>query len=432
MFPVLSAAPAAKSTNTEEPVFIVGAPRTGSSFLVKALKEAAGFAGFAEGHVTPLMHRLDYLAAGYFREMRQRGLLDIPVNMVANVSEAEFRQALAGVFTVFKDRLSGNRRWLDINRLSGNRRWLDKTVNCEAIGALPYVLSVWPRAKIIYLMRDGIANVISAERYFGVSLREVCFNWTGCGEQWDRTRPELPAGSYVEIRHENLIQHPHRVATQIAEFIGLSPTRLTGFVSFIKAETAKWVSERGVRPRLTDLDWPVERLFLFLSICGEQMCRQGYASKEEIAQALARCPVDRQPIDAARTKILEIDSADYFQLSGDGFFIVPGLERAATAIVAGIETCDPTQFEAELHVEHPNAQPVRFEFIGIDCCTGAIVFHHVEELSALESRWIRVALERRATRIDVLIRVARGISARSNDYAWARINAMCLIRDPST
>jgi hypothetical protein len=32
----------------------------------------------------------------------------------------------------------------------------------------------------------------------------------------------------------------------------------------------------------------------------------------------------------------------------------------------------------------------------------------------------------------VLIRVARGISARSNDYAWARINAMCLIRDPST
>jgi hypothetical protein len=33
-----------------------------------------------------------------------------------------------------------------------------------------------------------------------------------------------------------------------------------------------------------------------------------------------------------------------------------------------------------------------------------------------------------AASIDVLIRVAQGVSARSNDYAWARISAMCLTR----
>ena len=424
MFPVLSEPAAAVSTSTEAPVFIVGPPRTGSSFLVRALREAAGFAGFAEGHLTPLMSQLDCLAAGYFRQVRHQGLLDIPENMVANVSEAHFRQALAHIFISFKD------------RLLGDCRWLDKTANAQAIGALPYVLSVWPRAKIIYLARDGVANVISAERHFGVSLREVCSNWASCGEQWDRTRPNLPAGSFVEIKHENLVVRPYRVATQIAEFIGLSRIRFASFVSFVEAATAKWTSERGLRPRLTDLNWPVERLFVFLSICGEQMCRQGYASKDEIAHALARCQSDRLPIDAARTKIFDVESPDYFQLSGDGFFIVPGQERAATAIVAGIETRDLTHFEAKLDVPHPNAEPVRFEFIGIDNSSGAIVFHHIEELCALKSKWISLGLAQHAARrvasIDVLIRLARGVFARSNSYAWARISAMCLTRGVRT
>jgi hypothetical protein len=416
MFPVLSAPAAAMSISSEDPVFIVGAPRTGSSFLVHALKEAGDFAGFAEGHLTPLLSQLDYLAAGYFRLMRQQGLLEISDTMVANVPESAFRQALASTFTAFKD------------RLLGDRRWLDKTVNAEAIGALPYVLSVWPRARIIYLARNGIENVVSAERYFGASFRNACLNWTNCGEQWDRTRPELPADSYIEIKHEDLVQYPHRVAMQIAEFINLPAARIAPFVSFVEAKTAKWARERCVRPLLTDLDWPLERLFVFLRACGEQMCRQGYASKDEIAEALARCQFDRKPIDAARTKTLNLDSADYFQLSGDGFFIVPGRERAVTAVVAGIETNDLTHFEVELHVAHPNAQPVRFEFLCIDNRTGAIVFHHVDELCALESKCVCIRLEQPAATIDVLIRVAQGVSARSNDYAWARISAMCLTR----
>lgn len=420
MFPILSAPAAALCTSAEEPVFIVGAPRTGSSFLVHALRETADFAGFAEGHLTPLISQLDHLAAGYFRLMHRQGLLDISDNMVANLPERAFRQALASIFTGFKD------------SLLGNRRWLDKTMSAEAIGALPYVLSVWPRARIIYLARDGIANVASAERYFGVTFRDACLNWTGCGEQWDRTRPELPIESYVEIKHEDLVQHPNRIATQIAEFIGLSAARTAPFVSFVEAETAKWASGRCLRPPLTDLDWPVGRLFTFLSTCGEQMWRQGYASKDEIGQARARCQPDCKWIDAGRAKVLGVDCADYFQISGDGFFIVPGRERAAVATVAANETHGVTHFEAELHVAHPNAPSVRFEFIGIDSCTGAIVFHHVEELSALETKCPCIELAQHAigpaTSIDVLIRVARGVSAASNDHAWARISAMRLTR----
>jgi hypothetical protein len=416
--PVLSAAAAAEmTTSAEEPVFIVGAPRTGSSFLVHALREASDFAGFAEGHLTPLMSQLDNLVVGYFRLMRQQGLLAISDTMIANVPECVFRKALANTFIALKD------------QLFGSRRWLDKTVNAEAIGALPYVLSVWPRAKIIMLTRDGIANVVSAERYFGVSLHEACRNWASCGEQWDRTRPELPMGSYIEIQHEELIQNPKRVGLQIGNFIGLNAAQLAKFASFVEAETAKWAGGRlSARARLTDLDWPGERLFVFLNVCGEEMRRRGYASKDELVEALARCKLDRKPIDVARAKILDVDSADYFQVSGDGFFIVPGRIRAAMVLVAGIETHDLTHFEAELQVSHPNAQRVRFEFLGIDNQTGTMVFHYVKELDALESGRVCTALEHRAARIDLLIRVVQGISARSNDHAWARISAMCLSR----
>ncbi len=415
MFPILSAPGAADSTNTEEPVFIIGAPRTGSSFLVHALREAAGFGGFAEGHLTPLMTQLDSVAAAYYAQMRQQGLLDIPENMIANVSEVDFRATLAGMFALFKD------------RLPRSRRWLDKTVNAEAIGALPYVLSIWPRAKIIYLTRNGITTVTAIERYFGLGFRDVCLGWANCGEQWDRICPKLPPGSFMEIRHEDLVQHPLGVATQIGEFIGLAAKDLASFVSFVEPRSAKWSSERGVPPELTDLDWPVARLFTFLSICGNQMCQQGYASKDE-----GLCEFDRESIDARRVKILDVDDADYFQLSGDGFFIVPGQERAATAVLAGLETRGLTHFEAELHVAHPNAEAVRFEFIGIDNRTGAIVFLHVEELRALELRHLRVALDQQITSLDVLIRVVKGISANSNSYAWSKVSAMCLSRGHSS
>jgi hypothetical protein len=288
------------------------------------------------------------------------------------------------------------------------------------------VLSVWPRARILYLTRNGIANAVSTERHFGWSFRDACLNWTNCGKQWDRTRPELPASSYLAVRHEELVLQPGLIANQIATFIELPARRRTRFIKFIRKNSAKWARQRVVSQRLADLDWPVERLLVFLGTCGKQMCKQGYASTEEIAETFSKCQLDREPIDPSRIKLLDGDSPHSFRFTRDGFLVTPGRERATTLLVPGIETHHLTRLNTELGVVHLSGQPVRFEFVGIDRRTGAIVSHHVEELSPLESRRVSMILEPNASSIDLVIRVAQGTAALSNGFASAKISGMCL------
>ena len=85
----------------EAPVFIVGAPRTGSSFVCDALIRGAGLIGGAEGHILPLLSDLDQQIAGYYKLMDNMGMLAIPENTIAQIDEMDMRNKVAGIFKMY-------------------------------------------------------------------------------------------------------------------------------------------------------------------------------------------------------------------------------------------------------------------------------------------------------------------------------------------
>jgi hypothetical protein len=257
-------------------LLIVGAPRTGSSFIVRALTHAAGFAGMSEGHVTPLIAAVDRIVVQYYAYMQTKGLLSIRENTIANIPQDRLRRELLRTFERF-----------DRGLFPFARRVLDKTVNAEAIAALPLLLNAWPGARILYLKRDGVENVISAENYFKVSLDEACANWTNCAAEWDLVKPLLPEDSYLELDHLQVTDSPGTVTARLATHLNLSGRARRRLLNYLDRDTQEWLALRKRRPPLAELNWSPERLRRFLSICGEQMIKQGYATRGEVEEILA-------------------------------------------------------------------------------------------------------------------------------------------------
>jgi hypothetical protein len=243
--------------------------------MVRALVNSAGFAGMAEGHVTPLIRALDNTVVGYYADLRSKGLLSIPENTIANIPEDRLRRELLGVFELFDKAL-----------FPFARRLLDKTVNMEGIAALPMLIAAWPTAKVLYLKRDGIENVLSAEKYFQIPTAIAARNWAACGDEWDRVRPLLPEGSYLEIDHGEFTNEPNRVADLLAKHIQLGRFRRARFRAYVARHTHEWLESRVRRPPLANLNWEPERLRVFLSVAGPQMIKQGYATADEVASLL--------------------------------------------------------------------------------------------------------------------------------------------------
>lgn len=398
------------------PLLIVGAPRTGSSFLTSALINGAGFSGSAEGHVTPLMVSIDRIIHGYYQHVRAIGMLDIPENTITKIPENELARKVVDVFNQYHRKI-----------FHRGTRLLDKTVNVEAISALPFLLSIWPKAKIIYLTRDGVDNVVSAQKYFGVSLEEAARNWAACGRAWDRIAPSLPAASYITVSQNELTQKPLEVANRAADHLNLPSWRRTRFLRFVMRYTPEWRAARAQRPKLAELPWSTADQWTFVSICGQQMVAQGYADAEEIEQLLHRSRPKRVPLGAQQVHVLHIDDSDYFRPLDDGFLAVPGRSRACVLAFDQIETHGCNNLVATVSTLDPHSEGVRVEISVVDAADGALLGYLAQEIAKLSSESIALPLAKPADRIDIVIRLAIGKGAPSNDSAWVGFAGIALV-----
>jgi hypothetical protein len=363
--------------------------------MVRALINAAGFSGMAEGHVTPLIAAVDEAVTSYYQHMRAHGLLAIPQNTIANIPEARLRRDLLAVFEKF-----------DAALFPFANRILDKTVNAEGIAALPLLLNVWPGSKILYLKRDGIENVVSAEKYFNISLAEACMSWTGCGDAWDRIRPQLPEDSYIEIDHWELTDEPLKVTNRIAAHLEMTTRAASRFEAYVAENTQEWGMSRKRRPALAALDWSSERLFQFLSICGEQMVKQGYATQGEVESLLVASKRPATPIAAGRAEVLpesvrvaadQTSDTLLVEVTGDFTSLVSfnDLERAGSQLVTG---------EIAIASSHAGAALVANVII-LDSETGASLSSQNFVVGASMPARFVVQLPSNSANLDLLIRL---------------------------
>ncbi len=208
------------------PVFIVGCPRSGTSFLYHLLLSAGGFAEFhTQMNVYDVLEPIyGYLGARRSKEAAFEEWLRSKAGPLSGLDPLELRENIlqnchsAGDFLkIIMD---------EIAKKQGVKRWIDSTPT-----NIPHMRRIhcdFPDALFVHIIRDPRDVALSLDKR----------GWTR-PFPWDKSRSLLAAGfywewivrkgrslginlseQYLEIRYEDLVQKPQDTLATVGEFLG--------------------------------------------------------------------------------------------------------------------------------------------------------------------------------------------------------------------
>jgi hypothetical protein len=239
------------------PIFVVGAPRSGTSMMQHALRAHSRLWGSAESDfLGPLIHSLQDI---YERSCR-RG----PLNWLVreSVSLTEFTGAIGvGVNALYTARSAG-------------KRWVEQTPEYTLF--LPQLAEIFPGAMFVFMLRDG-RDVAHSLRHFVHPLdhAEACRTWV----RWTRAGMEFAASEHGDrlrvVRYAEAVRDPRAELSRVLAFVGER-----------YEEGCAQVIERGPinssfttpavpgRPRWSD--WSEDELTEFDGIAGSLLVELGF------------------------------------------------------------------------------------------------------------------------------------------------------------
>jgi protein-tyrosine sulfotransferase len=271
------------------PVFIVGCPRSGTSYLYHLLLSAGGFAKF---HTQ--MNVFDVLEPIYgdlgSRSNKQRMMkewLQSKAFQVSGLNADEIGEKVMAECAGASDFL---RIVMDeVARSQGVDRWVDSTPT-----NIPHMLRIkydFPDSKFIHIIRDPRDLALSLDKK-GWSRplpwdRENSLQAAGIYWEWivrkGRKYGEQIGSDYIEVRYEDLVQRPAEPLAKIGAFLGcdLSYERIRAqSVGSIKKPLTSFgedLNQGNFSPvgRWKD-KFPPQQLVLFEALTGPYMEQLGY------------------------------------------------------------------------------------------------------------------------------------------------------------
>jgi hypothetical protein len=197
-------------------VFLVSAPRSGSTLLARMLSSHSAVAGGPEPHLlTPLAH-LGYFArvdtAPYDPIISQEGIREL----VARLPGGE--QDYVDACRAYTDRLYEGY----LATSPGCKRVLDKTPAYALV--LPFLARLYPRARYVVLTRNPLAVLVSyatsffdSDYAFAVRHNPILRRYVPAIARFLREPPEHS----VHLRYEDLVERPEAEIRRVCEALEL-------------------------------------------------------------------------------------------------------------------------------------------------------------------------------------------------------------------
>lgn len=137
----------------------------------------------------------------------------------------------------------------------GKNRFLEKTPS--NLLYMPELLAVFPEARFVHMVRDGrdVAASILANDFWPINpgrlmettnnlpktIRNSAIFWREFLSYGRDVGRQLPPGTYMEVRLEDLVADPERTLDEIAEHVGVQPEpRLSRLVDPERAHVGRW------------------------------------------------------------------------------------------------------------------------------------------------------------------------------------------------
>jgi len=217
------------------PIFIVGCPRSGTSLLRDLLCSHPNLTFPGESRFIPEFYRAYGNPASDEEAWRlARRILSfrqVATNWRITAEPAEFAGCRSfGAVT---------RRLFEIWAASqGKPRWGDKTP--YYVGEIPLLLHLFPDAQVVHIIRDGRDVAVSWLRtpFSPGNLYAAAGGWSENVRKGCRDGVLLPAGTYCEVRYENLLAEPEATMRNLCAFLDepylpavLTPRRAASLVA---------------------------------------------------------------------------------------------------------------------------------------------------------------------------------------------------------
>lgn len=270
----------------ERAIFVVGAPRSGTTWLHQLLAVHPDVATGGEAHV---------FCEGVAALFENHDDPDAHMKLSTWVARPELqrlvRQLVDGIFTTLRDAVRPDARFV-----------LDKTPN-----HVPYartLAEVYPDAAFVHIVRDARDSVSSQHDLWG-SWDAQSRAWGAAGRAWrasvEDAREHLSHLRYHEVRYEDLVASPEAGLARILDLIGLDhdDAYVAEAVAFGRAPINVRASDPrvGVR-KWKDMDPLAEREVV--RAAGDLLVELGYLTPAERSSILAR-RTWRDALDAGRS-----------------------------------------------------------------------------------------------------------------------------------
>jgi hypothetical protein len=254
---------------TQFPVFVLGAPRSGTTAVALALMDAAPYAGFGEGQVIDLLVPLQHALMRFYDARAEEIVRPGRGTMLGRIPEEYFAH---GIFALFSEA---------IRQIFPSRYWCDKTPTADMIWAAPSLARIWPNAKFVFMKRRGLENVLSRTRKFrGFPFEDQCLGWTACMEAWREVRNGV-AGCALELDQHFLAHYPGRAAEAIARLLSLEPKETRDLARKLKHRQPERTGENVLdTTAASKIPWDAAQWAAFNRICGPTMAAYGYSQDE--------------------------------------------------------------------------------------------------------------------------------------------------------